>query len=174
MQVCTLLQTDNHASTLPLSFLQAGCPSCRPTNSVKALKVLKQDQIKSCQATAAARIAYRSVATISLIRGAQKKKWLTSEFVIKEKKINYETTLSWLQETEHPWGQKPPLVEFFVLVRQWQCNAQNTHNRLTALCPGLPRSAGTRRNIHPLTPILFIRYPLSTSSRTHTHTHTPV
>ena len=24
--------------TLPLSFLQAGCPSCRPTNSVKALK----------------------------------------------------------------------------------------------------------------------------------------
>jgi len=38
MQVCTLLQTDNHASTLPLSFLQAICPSCCPTNSVKALK----------------------------------------------------------------------------------------------------------------------------------------
>ena len=35
MQVCTLLQTDNHASTPPLSFVQAGC---RPTNSVKALK----------------------------------------------------------------------------------------------------------------------------------------
>ena len=33
MQVCTSLQTDNHASTLPLSFLQAGCPSCHPTNS---------------------------------------------------------------------------------------------------------------------------------------------
>ena len=28
MQVCTSLQTDNHASTTPLSFLQAGCPSC--------------------------------------------------------------------------------------------------------------------------------------------------
>ena len=27
MQVCTLLQTDNHASTSPLTFLQAGCPS---------------------------------------------------------------------------------------------------------------------------------------------------
>ena len=40
MQVCTLLQTDNHTSTPPLSFLQAGCPSCRPTNSVKALKAL--------------------------------------------------------------------------------------------------------------------------------------
>jgi len=38
MQVCTLLQTENHASTPPLRFLQAGCPSCRPTNSVKALK----------------------------------------------------------------------------------------------------------------------------------------
>jgi len=38
MQVCTSLQTDNHASTPPLGFLQAGCPSCRPTNSVKAQK----------------------------------------------------------------------------------------------------------------------------------------
>ena len=38
MQDCTSLQTDNHASTPPLSFLQAGCPSCRPTNSVTALK----------------------------------------------------------------------------------------------------------------------------------------
>jgi len=38
MQVCILLLTDNHASTPPLSFLQAGCPSCRPKNSVKALK----------------------------------------------------------------------------------------------------------------------------------------
>ena len=41
MQVCTLLQTDNHASMPPLSFLQAGSPSCCPTNSVKALKVLQ-------------------------------------------------------------------------------------------------------------------------------------
>jgi len=36
MQVCTLLQTDNHASTPPLSFLQAESPSCRPTNSEKS------------------------------------------------------------------------------------------------------------------------------------------
>ena len=46
MQVCTLPQTDNHASIPPLSFLQAGYPSCRPTNSVKALKVLKQQVSK--------------------------------------------------------------------------------------------------------------------------------
>jgi len=38
MQICTSLQTNNHASTAPLSFLQARCPSCCPTNSVKALK----------------------------------------------------------------------------------------------------------------------------------------
>ena len=35
MQICTLLQTDNHASNPPLRFLHAGCPSCRPTNSVR-------------------------------------------------------------------------------------------------------------------------------------------
>jgi len=34
-----LAAEDNHASTSLLSFLQAGCPSCRPTNSVKALKL---------------------------------------------------------------------------------------------------------------------------------------
>jgi len=33
VQVCTSLQTDNHASTPPLSFFTG-----RPTNSVKALK----------------------------------------------------------------------------------------------------------------------------------------
>jgi len=42
MQVCTSLKTDNHASTPLLSFLQAGCPSCRPTNSVKALEEVNQ------------------------------------------------------------------------------------------------------------------------------------
>ena len=41
MQVCTLLLTDNQASTPPVSFLQAGCPSCRPTNDIKALKAQK-------------------------------------------------------------------------------------------------------------------------------------
>jgi len=39
MQVCTLLQTGNHASTPPLWFLQAGCPSSHTTNSVNALKI---------------------------------------------------------------------------------------------------------------------------------------
>jgi len=35
-----LTQTHNCASIPPLSFLQAGCPSCHPTDSVKALKAM--------------------------------------------------------------------------------------------------------------------------------------
>jgi len=38
--ICTLIQTDNHASTPPLRFLYAGCRSCCPTNSVIALKAV--------------------------------------------------------------------------------------------------------------------------------------
>jgi len=55
MQVCISLQTDNHVSTPPLSFLQAGCHSCHPTNSVKALKaslrvfyIQKQTEVHHC------------------------------------------------------------------------------------------------------------------------------
>ena len=40
MQICILPQTDDHASTSPLSFLQAGCSSCHLANSIKALKAL--------------------------------------------------------------------------------------------------------------------------------------
>jgi len=39
MQICTFTQTHNHANIPPVSFLRAGCPSCHPTNSVKALTV---------------------------------------------------------------------------------------------------------------------------------------
>jgi len=38
------LTPDNHANIPPLSFLQARCPSCRPTNSVKALKACKSTE----------------------------------------------------------------------------------------------------------------------------------
>jgi len=37
MQVCTSLQTDNHASTPPLSFFTGRMPFLSPNNSVKAL-----------------------------------------------------------------------------------------------------------------------------------------
>jgi len=42
LQVCISLQTDNHASTPPLSFLQARCPFYRRTNSIKALNAFRQ------------------------------------------------------------------------------------------------------------------------------------
>ena len=59
-------------------------------------------------------------------------------------------------------------------IRLWTClcsrkvcheeRDRQTHNHLTALCPGLPGWVSTRRNIHSHTPILFIRHTLSTSS----------
>jgi len=44
MQICTSLQTDNHASTPPLSCLQAGCPSCRP--KLQTVLVNAQNNLK--------------------------------------------------------------------------------------------------------------------------------
>ena len=72
MQVCTSLQTDNHASTPPLSFLQAGCPSCRPTNSVKALKAYRRrksfhlNHVKTEQICAALKCRRRSTTPLLL------------------------------------------------------------------------------------------------------------
>jgi len=40
MQICTSLQTITMSASHHSVFLQAGCPSCRPTNSVKALKAI--------------------------------------------------------------------------------------------------------------------------------------
>ena len=37
-RLSTSPKADNHVSTPPLSLLQGGCPSCHPTNSVKALR----------------------------------------------------------------------------------------------------------------------------------------
>jgi len=49
--ICTLLQTDNHTSTPPHRFLEAGCPSCHPTNNVKALKALSANSSVSINET---------------------------------------------------------------------------------------------------------------------------
>ena len=66
MQVCTSLQTDNHSNTPPLVFLQAGCPSCRPTNSVKALKALQSTE------------GTKKIEPVSLIK-CQYDLWLTNK-----------------------------------------------------------------------------------------------
>ena len=50
-------------------------------------------------------------------------------------------------------------------------HTQSTMLRLSGLCPGQPGWAGTRRNIHPLTPIVVINHPLSASSIYHNPWH---
>ena len=40
--ICTSLQTHN----LTTQFLQTGCPSCRPTNSIKALKAVAGEKLR--------------------------------------------------------------------------------------------------------------------------------
>jgi len=62
MQVCTSLQTDNHTSTPPLSVLQAGCSSCRPTNNVKALKAKSVDN----KLTLICQLTQQQLATVSV------------------------------------------------------------------------------------------------------------
>jgi len=76
MQVSTLLQTDNHISTPPLSFLQAGCPSCRPTNSVKALKQQTFSQMK--------KFCNSQVSVVTFSGGVGK--WTTACFLVRYSK----------------------------------------------------------------------------------------
>jgi len=75
MQVCTSLQTNNHASTSPLSFLQAGCPSCCPTNSVKALKAQfkRSDLSKEIQFTDAIHVKSHTSLILSVSPNPQRK-----------------------------------------------------------------------------------------------------
>ena len=70
MQVCTALQTDNHASTPPLSFLHAGCPSCHPTNSVKALKaVVGKIYTSSALTNLSIWLVYARLSRVVVVRG---------------------------------------------------------------------------------------------------------
>jgi len=68
MQVCTLLQTDNHTSTLALCFLQAICPYCHPTNSIKALKAVNlrlSSKLKSLYHVLNAQVLFAFVAAMA-------------------------------------------------------------------------------------------------------------
>ena len=60
------------------------------------------------------------------------------------------------------WLAKSPA--FYRTIRFFFAQGPVDNNRLTVFDLGLPGSAGTRRNTHPLTPILIIKHPLSTSS----------
>jgi len=68
-----LAQSDNHASTPPISFLQAGCPSCCPTNSVKALKAVNQLEMailvtsRHCCMCSSSSVSIRSTTTLRIV-----------------------------------------------------------------------------------------------------------
>ena len=92
MQICTSLQTDNHANTSSLSFLQAGCPSL-PATQPTASKHWRHD----------------------LCVGGKFYPLI--------------------------WNPQPR----FVYSLGNFGGSTHTHTRLMALCPGLPRWAGTRK-----------------------------
>ena len=56
--ICKYAPHSRQITTPPLSFLQAGCPSCRPTSSVKALKA--QLSLNVVSATAVANVVWYS------------------------------------------------------------------------------------------------------------------
>ena len=126
--LCTSLQTDNHASTPPLSFLQAGYPSRCPTNSVKALK-------------ANALVYTRQYFMMQNWRC----NWLAEEhwehcFVRLFRKVGKEEDVMWRlfrNDCRSGWSC------WMLYHRRRTCC--NTHTRLTALFPGLPGWAGTRK-----------------------------
>jgi len=70
MQVCISLQTYKHASTSTLSFLRAGCPSCRPTNGIKVLKT-KATDIHVRKKGSLYSITERRVPELVLVLGSQ-------------------------------------------------------------------------------------------------------
>jgi len=63
--------------------------------------------------------------------------------------------------------------ELVITQTQYKIDAYN-NNRLMALCLGLPRWGGTRRNIHPLTPILIINHFFQLTTSTAIHSILPV
>ena len=84
MQVCTSLQTDNHASTPLLSFLQAGCPSGRPTNSDKALKVEpKTSEIMQQAFSQMKKFCNSQVSVVTFSGGVGK--WITDSFLVSQR-----------------------------------------------------------------------------------------
>ena len=144
MQVCTLLQADNHASTPPLSFLQAGCPSYRPTNSVRALKAVYVYQSSSihCTHNITSLQQPRAVTPAATAPSAQA---MTACLWV----IDRHCSAAWqhwcrgLQPKTTPpclyYKQPPPtsgqMIRYEML----------SHTRFTALFSGLPGWAGTRK-----------------------------
>jgi len=79
MPICTSPLTDNYASSPPLNFLQARCPSCCPTNRVKALKA---NILSKCQHYVKPKNTHTTTTTTTVLRpplrtlsGTTRMKW---------------------------------------------------------------------------------------------------
>ena len=148
MQVCTLLQTDNRASTPPLRFLQAGCPSCHPTNSIKALKAT----CFTCFSLSGDLLLLRPFSGL-----CYRTAWVSQYQKVKPVCILNEARddgvlgcsgISWTICIQSALSGNNCCKKSFHLnaLQQWSVTLSHTHLiHLTALFPGLPRWAGTRK-----------------------------
>jgi len=93
--ICTSLQTDNHTSTPPLSFLQTGCPSCCPTNSVKALSPYVVRSLKSVMHG-----HYDTRPTVTFLTALHHQPWTGTKLYC------LMTATSWREQTAQSLGRK--------------------------------------------------------------------
>ena len=75
--ICTSLQTNNHASTSSLKFLTAGCSSCRPTNSIKALKA---QSINKSTTEITCTLEISNISVVTILTGYQQSKTLFDNY----------------------------------------------------------------------------------------------
>ena len=107
-------------------LLQAGCPSCCPTNSVKALKAIQRHNYTNSFHT---RHQYR-LSRGFMFHSTQNRSAET---------FPRANLIAWYGKKTKPNTTKACIHQS----KEMYYNI-NTHTHLTALFPGIPRSAGTR------------------------------
>ena len=118
------------------SFLQAGCPSCRRTNSVKALQANRGQYL---QFTNHCHHFHNSRNTITICQNTKGTRW-------PQPQKNYPLASSFLGPTNYLLREAFKILKVRLLWAVWLCLVHtHTHTRLTALFPGLPGWAGTRK-----------------------------
>jgi len=97
--------------------------------------------------------------------------------------ISIQSILDWRTVIDYVLDHIQNLINAFlvhsipILQILWKSTIIHTHTtvlRLFGFCPGQPGWAGTRRNIHPLTPIVVIKYPYLLSPSTTMHGILPI
>jgi len=132
MQICTLLQTNNQTSTPPLSFFTGRMPFLPPN--------------QQCQSTGGNHIW---PVTINITgRTIQHTHPFSSPLSGTTQVSQYQkgkNNLDFTEARETVSGSGISWTIFKSAPRSRQITIQHTYTRLTALCPGLPGSASTRK-----------------------------